>query len=80
MLVLSTTLDPRAAQDFARTQGLDYAQVWLPANAKRAMTGRAMRQAGVERSRIRQALAQSAQQDQNMLQHEVGHALYGAMF
>ena len=51
-LILSTTLDPLVARDFARSHDLEYAQVWLPASAKRAMTERAMRQAGIESAAV----------------------------
>lgn len=80
MLVLSTSLDPVAANAFATSQGLEFAQVWLPAKAKRAMTERAMRQARFDRARIGQALARMAGQDEVTLRHEVGHAMYGAMY
>ncbi len=80
MLVLSTTLDPTAATEFARTHALEFAQVWLPAAAKRAMTERAMRQAGFGRARIAQSLARLPGQEATTLRHEVGHALYAAMY
>lgn len=79
-LILSTTLDPLVARDFAKSHGLEYAQVWLPASAKRAMTERAMRQAGLDRGRISRALAGAAEQEAVTLRHEVGHAMYGAMY
>lgn len=79
-LILSTTLDPLLAREFAKSHGLDYAQVWLPAEAKRTMTERAMRQAGLDRARIRQALARTEDQDAVTLRHEVGHAMYGALY
>lgn len=79
-LILSTHLDPLVARDFARAHGLEYAQVWLPASAKRTMTERAMRQAGLDRERIIRALAGAAEQEATTLRHEVGHALYAAMY
>lgn len=79
-LILSTSLDPTAAQDFARAHGLEYAQVWLPTRAKRSMTERAMRQAGMDRARINQALSRAAEQDAVTLRHEVGHAMYRAIY
>lgn len=79
-LILSTTLDPLAAQDFAKTHGLAYALVWLPASAKREMSERAMRQAGMDRARISQALASDADQQRATLRHEVGHSMHAAMF
>jgi len=80
MLVLSTSVDGTAATAFAKSHGLEFAQVWLPAQAKRAMTERAMRQAGMDRARIRQALARADGQEEITLRHEVGHAMYAAMF
>ncbi|MEN1972156.1 hypothetical protein WCE34_07420 [Luteimonas sp. MJ204] len=79
-LILTTTLDPLVARDFAKSHGLDYAQVWLPAKAKRTMTERAMRQAGLDRARINRALAQLADRDAVTLRHEVGHAMYAALY
>ncbi|MBJ6983039.1 hypothetical protein [Luteimonas sp. MC1750] len=79
-LILSTDLDPLVANDHARAHGLDYAQVWLPASAKRAMTERAMRQAGVDRAGITRALAGAAEREAVTLRHEVGHAMYAAMY
>ena len=80
MLVLSTSLDPVAAKEFAKSHDLEFAQVWLPAQAKRVMTERAMRQARFDRARISQALARLAGQDEITLRHEVGHAMYAAMY
>ncbi|WP_123832101.1 hypothetical protein [Luteimonas sp. 100069] len=80
MLVLSTSLDPVAAIDFANTHDLEFAQVWVPAKAKRAMTERAMRQAGLDRARINQALAGMSDQEPITLRHEVGHAMHAAMY
>lgn len=80
MLVLSTSMDPLAADDFAESHDLDFAQVWLPAEAKRAMTERAMRQAGLDRARIRKALARASGQHEATLRHEVGHAMHAAMY
>lgn len=79
-LILTTTLDPLVAGEFAKSHGLDYAQVWLPTEAKRTMTERAMRKAGLDRRRIRQSLAQTEEQDAVTLRHEVGHAMYGALY
>ncbi len=79
-LVLSTDLDPLVARDQARAHGLDYAQVWLPIRAKRAMTERAMRQAKVGRTAITRALAGVAEQEAVTLRHELGHAMYAAMY
>ncbi|PBJ82671.1 hypothetical protein CMZ84_11060 [Lysobacteraceae bacterium NML93-0399] len=80
MLVLSTSLDPVVAKDFAKANDLEFAQVWLPAKAKRAMTERAMRQARFDRARINQALARMSDDDEVTLRHEVGHAMYAAMY
>jgi len=80
MLVLSTSLDPMAAIDFANARDLEFAQVWVPAKAKRAMTERAMRQAGLDRARINRALAGMSDQEPITLRHEVGHAMYEAMY
>lgn len=79
-LVLSSTLDPTAAKAFADANGLAYAQVWLPADAQRAMSERAMRQAGLDRARISRALASAADQDAITLRHELGHAMYAALY
>lgn len=79
-LILSASLDPTTARDFARTHGLEYAQVWLPASAKRAMTQRAMRQAGLDRAATRRALAGAADQEAVTLRHEAGHAMYAATY
>lgn len=79
-LILSTDLDPLVARDHARTHGLDYAQVWLPAGATQAMTERAMRQAGVDRSTVTRARAGAAEREAVTLRHEVGHAMYAAMY
>lgn len=79
-LILSTTLDPVVAREFAKSHGLDYAQVWLPAKAKRRMMERAMRQAGLDRGRIDAGLARTADQDEVTLRHEVGHAMYAALY
>lgn len=80
VLVLSATLDPLVARDFARARGMDYAQVWLPARAKREMMARAMRQAGIGHARIRQAQATDAKRTVAVLRHELGHSMYAAMF
>ncbi len=79
-LILSDRLDPVAAREFAGAHGLAFAQVWLPAKTKRAMTERAMRQARFDRTRIRQALARMEGDDAITLRHEVGHAMYAAMY
>jgi len=79
-LILSASFDPSAAREFAKAHGLEFAQVWLPAKAKRAMTERAMRQARLDRARIRQGLARMAAEDATTLRHEVGHAMYAAMY
>lgn len=80
LVVLSTTYDPIAAQQFAQAHGLGYSQVWLPSSAKQQMLSRAMRRAGMDRARIRRATAGMADQDQNSLRHEIGHAMYAAAF
>lgn len=80
VLILSTTLDPLAAREFARVHGLEYAKVWLPVQATRAMTVRAMRQAGAGRARISQALARASDQNESVLRHELGHAMYEAVY
>lgn len=79
-LILSTTLDPSAAREFAKAHGLEYAKVWLPAQATRTMTARAMRQAGIDRARISQALARASVQNESVLRHELGHAMYEALY
>lgn len=79
-LVLSATLDPLVAREFARTHGLEFAQVWLPASANRAMTERALRQSGMARAQIQRALAGAATEDESTLRHEVGHAMYAALY
>ncbi|MGO3127898.1 MAG: hypothetical protein ACTIJY_07495 [Luteimonas sp.] len=80
MLLLSTSVDATQATAFAKSNGLEFALVWVPAKAMRTMTERAMRQAGMERSRIRQALARADAQEAITLRHEAGHAMYAAMF
>ena len=80
LVVLSTSYDPIAAQQLAQAHGLGYSQVWLPASAKQQMMSRAMRRAGLDRTRIRRATAGMADQDQNSLRHEIGHAMYAAAF
>lgn len=79
-LILSSTLDPLSAKAFAKAHGMEYAQVWLPADANRAMSERAMRQAGLDRKRIARALASAADQDAITLRHELGHAMYAAVY
>lgn len=79
-LVLSATFDPLVAREFAQTHGLEFAQVWLPASANRAMTERALRQSGLTRAQIQRALAGAATQDESTLRHEVGHAMYAALY
>lgn len=80
LVVLSTSYDPEDARRFATAHGLAYAQVWLSASAKQAMTARAMRRAGLDTARIRRATAGMADQHENSLRHEVGHAMYAARF
>ncbi|VXB87838.1 conserved exported hypothetical protein [Luteimonas sp. 9C] len=80
MLLLSTQVDATQATAFAKSNDLAFALVWVPAKAMRTMTERAMRQAGVDRSRIREALARADAQEAITLRHEAGHAMYEAMF
>ena len=80
LVVLSTSYDPEHARRFAEGHGLAYAQVWLSASAKQAMAVRAMRRAGLDTARIRRARAAMADQHENALRHEIGHAMYAARF
>lgn len=80
VVILSTSFDPLDARQFARTSGLGYSRVWLPAAAQQRMTSRAMRQAGLDRTRIRHALNRLAEQQQNTLRHEIGHSMYADAF
>lgn len=80
VLVLSSSLDPLAAQEFAKAHGLAYAQVWLPGRELQAMAARALRKAGADRARVRRAAAAMADQHGNTLRHELGHAMYAATF
>lgn len=80
MLVLSTDLDLADARSFAKSHGLEFANVWLPAKAKRAMSVRAMRQARMDRAAIDRALANANEQHEIALRHEVGHTMYAAMY
>ena len=80
VLILSTSYDSVAAREFARANDLAYAQVWLSGSELQAMAQRAMRQAGMDRARIRSATATMVDQHENTLRHEVGHSMYAATF
>lgn len=80
MLLLSANVDATQANTFAASNDLEFALVWVPAKAMRTMTERAMRQAGLDRNRRRQALARADAQEAITLRHEAGHAMYAAMF
>jgi hypothetical protein len=74
VLVLSGTYTTEAARDFAASQSLGYGLSWLPESASpmSRRDSRTGRSAG--RQRVRRGL------HENVLRHELGHAMYAAMF
>ena len=80
VLILSSSYDSTAAEEFANAHGLGYAQVWLSGSEMLAMTARAMRKAGMDRARIRQATTAMGDGHENTLRHELGHSMYAATF
>lgn len=80
VLILSSSYDSTAAQEFANTHGLPYALVWLSTSDAQAMTARAMRKARVQPARIRRAIAAMVDGHESTLRHELGHSMYAATF